>query len=1343
MIYIIIIIIIIKMYEYIIHIADIHIRAGTETNSRYNEYLLVFENLKESILSSNMNSHNAIIVIAGDIFHNKNKVENFGLDLFKKLITFLTQIAKTVIIPGNHDFLQQYPDDPSLLDSILLSNIKDLYYLNTTCTLTLDNIFISTISVKDTLVPGEGSGIIKDLPLFPLDNIDPIKTKVALFHGSFCKTYFNHNQQVDGNNSYPLEMLKGFDIGCLGDIHLHQEGKYDTCSYAYSGSLVQQNFGEDIIDHGYLIWDVKTKKSKHIPIKNPYGFAVFKYNQNKWTIKYRNNFIEIENIITHPNFPKNISIRIDGTYNNIDTLYNTLKSNNINIIDFKNIIGTVKPFQQNITQEETKDTNYFKLYFKDTPVSDYIDNPEKLLITSTILKPIIDKRNDKILQSINNYKEAIELDNKTTNSHSTFTLNTLEFENCLCYGKNNKIVFEHFNNKSVIINAPNGSGKSALYEIICYAIFGEPMPSRQTKKFSGSFVNKESQKALTIISININNILYTIKRTYTTNVNNLRITDCSVSSQETKKPITGVKLIQKWLDTNIGSIEDFLKSSMITQDFDFSFLSIDPKHIKKYIDININLNSIIKFKELIKESYNASKDIIQHIDTAILQLNMDTIEFNEEITLDEIEKLTKKKETLYNSLPYIDYNKYPIEKLETKIINTIDITNLKDYNELMTLKIDNSNKDFNKIKPYVNTDFNDIQEKLNKLYNHKPPFNKTVKIPENLDKIIKDKFNDIDTLITICKKYGNNEYTDTQKNTITIKSLSTKDNLKSEYDIIITSINDNNKTIQKLQKDVNTLNNILHTIEPIAKPTMTILEAEEAIEQYNTLNLKFPKKHKIFIKYEKELETLEEKRINVYNKQKLTPEQCYEYIEEFNILEEQKPVYDIDKTLRDYKVQLKEYDNIAYNDKCNVCMKQHWVIKKLELEEQISILDHKLPYSILKIDKWFSRYSYLKTNIENYKDIIEQYNINTSISNIKEKNIFEWITTYNILKDNLKTYKDTIKQTKAYNEYKLSVKETNHKIKDTLESLKLVEESNNTLYSRKAAITNSLNDINYTIYKAHMLYEAYEFKKYNEWSEEVNKLETILTFKPLVDDYYSSIQQVEDYRQLTVWKEYYYNEELIKNQKVHLIRKETLNIIKTIETDINELIIYKTNMITQCNIATKNKIEYDKLFNLQSNINTSINIFKIILDNYDNFQKWLYDIHILPNIISNVNNIISEATINPFTIDAMVDNEGILFTLDKTSIIKASGFQKFIINIALRIAFLDLYNNRSSCSQLFIDEGWTSADANNRTLIPKVLNYLLSKFNSVIIVSHIDEIKDIVDMSVKINKRNDKSHIIC
>ena len=264
------------MIKYIIHLADIHIRSGSETNSRYQEYLQVFNNLQESLQSKNFTKKNSIILVSGDIFHNKNKIENFGLHLFKTFINILKKITTTIIIPGNHDFLQQYPDDPPLLDSII-PTLKNLYYLNETCTISIDNIGISTISVKDTLVPGEGHGIIKDLPEFPTDFEPSVTTKVALFHGSFGKTYYNHEQPVDTNNSYPLEMLKDFDIACLGDIHLYQSGKYKSCHYAYAGSLIQQSFGEDILDHGYLVWDTHTKEHQHIKVYNQYGFATFKY----------------------------------------------------------------------------------------------------------------------------------------------------------------------------------------------------------------------------------------------------------------------------------------------------------------------------------------------------------------------------------------------------------------------------------------------------------------------------------------------------------------------------------------------------------------------------------------------------------------------------------------------------------------------------------------------------------------------------------------------------------------------------------------------------------------------------------------------------------------------------------------------------------------------------------------------------------------------------------------------------------------------------------------------------------------------------------------------------------
>jgi len=44
----------------------------------------------------------------------------------------------------------------------------------------------------------------------------------------------------------------------------------------YSGSLIQQNFGETVSKHGYLWWDLDTKTFEEKDINSNYGFYQFK-----------------------------------------------------------------------------------------------------------------------------------------------------------------------------------------------------------------------------------------------------------------------------------------------------------------------------------------------------------------------------------------------------------------------------------------------------------------------------------------------------------------------------------------------------------------------------------------------------------------------------------------------------------------------------------------------------------------------------------------------------------------------------------------------------------------------------------------------------------------------------------------------------------------------------------------------------------------------------------------------------------------------------------------------------------------------------------------------------------
>ena len=45
---------------------------------------------------------------------------------------------------------------------------------------------------------------------------------------------------------------------------------------SYVGSLIQQNFGENITKHGFLLWDVETKTFTEHDVENKYPYYQFK-----------------------------------------------------------------------------------------------------------------------------------------------------------------------------------------------------------------------------------------------------------------------------------------------------------------------------------------------------------------------------------------------------------------------------------------------------------------------------------------------------------------------------------------------------------------------------------------------------------------------------------------------------------------------------------------------------------------------------------------------------------------------------------------------------------------------------------------------------------------------------------------------------------------------------------------------------------------------------------------------------------------------------------------------------------------------------------------------------------
>ena len=93
-------------------------------------------------------------------------------------------------------------------------------------------------------------------------------TKVVLYHGTVDRSKTDVGFSLPGKVT--IDYFDGYDLGLIGDIHKRQYLNNEK-TIAYCGSLIQQNHGESI-GHGYLLWEVETKKSEYIEIPNDYGY---------------------------------------------------------------------------------------------------------------------------------------------------------------------------------------------------------------------------------------------------------------------------------------------------------------------------------------------------------------------------------------------------------------------------------------------------------------------------------------------------------------------------------------------------------------------------------------------------------------------------------------------------------------------------------------------------------------------------------------------------------------------------------------------------------------------------------------------------------------------------------------------------------------------------------------------------------------------------------------------------------------------------------------------------------------------------------------------------------------
>jgi exonuclease SbcC len=132
----------------------------------------------------------------------------------------------------------------------------------------------------------------------------------------------------------------------------------------------------------------------------------------------------------------------------------------------------------------------------------------------------------------------------------------------------------------------------------------------------------------------------------------------------------------------------------------------------------------------------------------------------------------------------------------------------------------------------------------------------------------------------------------------------------------------------------------------------------------------------------------------------------------------------------------------------------------------------------------------------------------------------------------------------------------------------------------------------------------------------------------------------------------------------------------------------------------------------------------------------------LPVIENEVNNILSQVV--DFGVVMDVDgksiNAKIVYDDQEWPLEMCSGMEKFVSGLAIRVALINVCNLPRP-NFLVIDEGFGTLDSDNLSSLFMMMQYLKTQFDFIWVISHLEQMRDIVDGLIEIKKENGFSKI--
>jgi DNA repair exonuclease SbcCD ATPase subunit len=275
-------------------------------------------------------------------------------------------------------------------------------------------------------------------------------------------------------------------------------------------------------------------------------------------------------------------------------------------------------------------------------------------------------------------------------------------------------------------------------------------------------------------------------------------------------------------------------------------------------------------------------------------------------------------------------------------------------------------------------------------------------------------------------------------------------------------------------------------------------------------------------------------------------------------------------------------------------------------------------------------------------------------------------------------------------------------------------------------------------------------EQYNEWNDLKNKLEKA---KATHKNYYlefSGLVTREELLETQLDKveedieRYFENEETIQsNKELEKQIKELEVEKKKIESDIKDI---------SKQIATTN----GSISSLQTYIEGIKQKMSDVKDLEEKNRLYTYYLDAvkrdgipyeliskaLPVIENEINNILAQVVDFGVTMemDGKSINAKIVYEDQEWPLEMCSGMEKFVSGLAIRVALINVCNLPRP-NFLVVDEGFGTLDADNLSSLFMMMQYLKTQFDFIWMISHLEQMRDIVDGLIEIKKENGFSKI--